>query len=47
MSNYQNSVLGTDGDNACVSAYVVCNNIFNSIMKIAGDVNVRKHKIIA
>ncbi|KAF5447333.1 hypothetical protein F2P56_032892 [Juglans regia] len=30
---------GTAGGNECVSSYVVCNNIFNRIMQIAGDIN--------
>lgn len=31
---------GADGGEACASSYVVCNNIFNKIMDIAGNVNV-------
>ncbi|KAA8550327.1 hypothetical protein F0562_002011 [Nyssa sinensis] len=32
-------LCGTDGGNSCMSAYRVCNNIFNKIMEIAGDKN--------
>lgn len=36
------AVLGADGGegDACASSYVVCNNIFQNIMDIAGNVNV-------
>lgn len=34
----------SDGGGDCVDSYVVCNNIFNQIMNIAGDINVREHK---
>lgn len=30
---------GTNGGQDCVSSYVVCNDIFSQIMKIAGDIN--------
>ncbi|GAV66471.1 Peptidase_S10 domain-containing protein [Cephalotus follicularis] len=30
---------GSDGGDSCVSSYVVCTDIFNKIMEIAGDVN--------
>ncbi|KAJ4725025.1 Carboxypeptidase [Melia azedarach] len=29
----------SDGGDACSSSYSVCNNIFNNIMRIAGDIN--------
>ncbi|GMG98776.1 hypothetical protein Nepgr_000616 [Nepenthes gracilis] len=32
-------LCGTDGDQACLSAYIVCTNIFNKIMDIAGQTN--------
>ncbi|CAM8970547.1 unnamed protein product [Rhodiola kirilowii] len=32
-------ICGTDGSDACMAAYVVCTNIFNSIMQIAGGLN--------
>ncbi|KAL9261459.1 Serine carboxypeptidase-like 48-like protein [Drosera capensis] len=32
-------LCSTEGDNACLSAYVVCTNIFNKIMDIAGQIN--------
>ncbi|KAI9080201.1 hypothetical protein K1719_037879 [Acacia pycnantha] len=30
---------GTEGGEACVSSYIVCNNIFNEILSISGDIN--------
>ncbi|KAJ7981054.1 Carboxypeptidase [Quillaja saponaria] len=30
---------GTDGGNACVSSYIVCNQIFNRILGVAGNIN--------
>ncbi|CAO2813002.1 unnamed protein product [Amaranthus hypochondriacus] len=30
---------GTDGKDACLSAYYACTNIFNKIMDLAGDIN--------
>ncbi|KAK1308379.1 Serine carboxypeptidase 3 [Acorus calamus] len=32
-------LCGTSGKAACLASYLVCNNIFNSIMKIAGNTN--------
>lgn len=35
--------LGTDGGSACMAAYLVCTSIFNKIMNVVGNKNVRKH----
>ncbi|KAF5180328.1 Serine carboxypeptidase-like [Thalictrum thalictroides] len=32
-------LCGTDGKAACMASYVVCNTIFNKIMRLAGDKN--------
>uniref|UniRef100_A0A7N0VCP7 Carboxypeptidase n=1 Tax=Kalanchoe fedtschenkoi TaxID=63787 RepID=A0A7N0VCP7_KALFE len=32
-------LCGTDGAETCMAAYVLCNNIFSTIMQIAGSVN--------
>ncbi|MBA0692448.1 hypothetical protein Goari_010006, partial [Gossypium aridum] len=34
-------LCGTDGTISCMASYFVCNNIFNGIMALAGDTNVR------
>ncbi|RCV36510.1 hypothetical protein SETIT_7G324500v2 [Setaria italica] len=33
------AINGTDGKASCMAAYMVCNNIFNSIMKLVGTKN--------
>ncbi|KAF8403124.1 hypothetical protein HHK36_011218 [Tetracentron sinense] len=32
-------LCGTDGTVSCMASYVVCNSIFNKIIRIAGDIN--------
>lgn len=44
MNNVANA--GTMGTTACMASYLVCNTIFNSIMRIAGETNVRKDAFI-
>lgn len=36
------STLGDDGGDSCTYAYENCNSVFNEIIGIAGDINVRK-----
>lgn len=41
---WMNPLSGADGGSACVSSYIICNQIFNRIMGIVGDKNVSKNK---
>lgn len=38
---------GTSGTTSCLASYLVCNTIFSSIMKIAGNINVRQFFVFA
>ncbi|KAK1290800.1 Serine carboxypeptidase 3 [Acorus calamus] len=38
-------LCGTSGTTSCLASYLVCNTIFNSIMKIAGKINIRLRHI--
>ncbi|KAJ0084037.1 hypothetical protein Patl1_30591 [Pistacia atlantica] len=37
--SFRSTLSESEGGDACSASYVVCNNIFNRIMRIAGDVN--------
>lgn len=39
-------LCGTNGESSCLTAYTVCNNIFNNIMDLLGNKNVRNQEDI-
>lgn len=43
---FTGTLTGAEGGNACVSSYIICNDIFQKIMNVAGNVNVRKRNIM-
>lgn len=40
------TITGAEGGDGCMTSYVTCNNIFNTIMDVVGGTNVRKLKTI-